>query len=63
MLPAAGVRGAAVPPAAGRYFERLVSHDATFRVLLLLSAYLAYLQQKLLPLSRVWRVISKVNCN
>ncbi len=33
MLPAAGVRGAAIFRTAGRYFERLVSHDATFRVL------------------------------
>ena len=33
MLPAAGVRGAAITRTAGRYFERLVSHDATFRVL------------------------------
>ncbi|MBK4714772.1 heme ABC transporter ATP-binding protein/permease CydC [Tenebrionibacter intestinalis] len=33
MLPAAGVRGAAMIRTAGRYFERLVSHDATFRVL------------------------------
>jgi ABC-type transport system involved in cytochrome bd biosynthesis fused ATPase/permease subunit len=32
MLPA-GVRGAAITRTAGRYFERLVSHDATFRVL------------------------------
>lgn len=33
MLPAAGVRGAAIIRTAGRYFERLVSHDATFKVL------------------------------
>ncbi|XXN65797.1 heme ABC transporter ATP-binding protein/permease CydC [Enterobacter ludwigii] len=33
MLPAAGVRGAAIMRTAARYFERLVSHDATFRVL------------------------------
>ncbi|PIJ51301.1 cysteine/glutathione ABC transporter ATP-binding protein/permease CydC [Erwinia sp. OLTSP20] len=33
MLPAAGVRGAAIIRTAGRYFERLVSHDGTFRVL------------------------------
>lgn len=33
MLPAAGVRGAAILRTASRYFERLVSHDATFRVL------------------------------
>ncbi|NIE99651.1 cysteine/glutathione ABC transporter ATP-binding protein/permease CydC [Pantoea sp. Acro-805] len=33
MLPAAGVRGAAITRTASRYFERLVSHDATFRVL------------------------------
>ncbi len=29
MLPAAGVRGAAITRTAARYFERLVSHDAT----------------------------------
>ena len=48
MLPAAGVRGAAITRTAGRYFERLVSHDATFRVLehLRVSAF-----SKLLPLS------------
>ncbi|MEZ3498073.1 cysteine/glutathione ABC transporter ATP-binding protein/permease CydC [Pantoea sp. KPR_PJ] len=33
MLPAAGVRGAAIIRTAARYCERLVSHDATFRVL------------------------------
>lgn len=33
MLPAAGVRGAAIARTASRYAERLVSHDATFRVL------------------------------
>ncbi|WP_312183415.1 heme ABC transporter ATP-binding protein/permease CydC [Pantoea sp. CTOTU46764] len=33
MLPAAGVRGTAITRTAARYFERLVSHDATFRVL------------------------------
>ena len=31
--PPLGVRGAAIFRTAGRYFERLVSHDATFRVL------------------------------
>lgn len=48
MLPAAGVRGAAIARTAGRYFERLVSHDATFRVLqhLRVSTF-----SKLLPLS------------
>ncbi|MCS2153637.1 cysteine/glutathione ABC transporter ATP-binding protein/permease CydC [Scandinavium goeteborgense] len=48
MLPAAGVRGAAIIRTAGRYFERLVSHDATFRVLqhLRVSTF-----SKLLPLS------------
>ena len=39
MLPAAGVRGAAITRTAGRYFERLVRHDATFRVLQLLRIY------------------------
>ncbi len=33
MLPAAGVRGAAIIRTTARYFERLVSHDGTFRVL------------------------------
>lgn len=48
MLPAAGVRGTAITRTAGRYFERLVSHDATFRVLqhLRVSTF-----SKLLPLS------------
>ncbi|EID7170819.1 cysteine/glutathione ABC transporter ATP-binding protein/permease CydC [Salmonella enterica] len=48
MLPAAGVRGAAITRTAGRYFERLVSHDATFRVLQHLRIYTF---SKLLPLS------------
>ncbi|HDR2788688.1 TPA: cysteine/glutathione ABC transporter ATP-binding protein/permease CydC [Enterobacter asburiae] len=48
MLPAAGVRGAAITRTAGRYFERLVSHDATFRVLQHLRVYTF---SKLLPLS------------
>ncbi|MEK0207074.1 cysteine/glutathione ABC transporter ATP-binding protein/permease CydC [Klebsiella michiganensis] len=49
MLPAAGVRGAAIIRTAGRYFERLVSHDATFRVLQHLRVFTF---SKLLPLSR-----------
>ncbi len=48
MLPAAGVRGAAIIRTAGRYFERLVSHDATFRVLQHLRVCTF---SKLLPLS------------
>lgn len=48
MLPAAGVRGAAIFRTAGRYFERLVSHDATFRVLQHLRVFTF---SKLLPLS------------
>ncbi|TDB62581.1 heme ABC transporter ATP-binding protein/permease CydC [Photorhabdus khanii] len=48
MLPAAGVRGAAILRTAGRYAERLVSHDATFRVLAHLRVF-AF--QKILPLS------------
>ncbi|CDG21878.1 ATP-binding/permease protein CydC [Xenorhabdus poinarii G6] len=48
MLPAAGVRGAAIFRTAGRYSERLVSHDATFRVLAHLRVF-AF--QKILPLS------------
>lgn len=48
MLPAAGVRGAAITRTAGRYFERLVSHNATFRVLQHLRVTTF---SKLLPLS------------
>ncbi|ELW9544035.1 TPA: cysteine/glutathione ABC transporter ATP-binding protein/permease CydC [Klebsiella aerogenes] len=48
MLPAAGVRGAAIIRTASRYFERLVSHDATFRVLQHLRVATF---SKLLPLS------------
>lgn len=48
MLPAAGVRGTAIARTAGRYFERLVSHDATFRVLQHLRIFTF---SKLLPLS------------
>lgn len=48
MLPAAGVRGAAIIRTAGRYFERLVSHDATFRVLQHLRVFTF---SNLLPLS------------
>ncbi|SFM89699.1 ATP-binding cassette, subfamily C, CydC [Izhakiella capsodis] len=48
MLPAAGVRGAAITRTASRYFERLVSHDATFRVLQHLRVTLF---TKLLPLT------------
>ncbi|KNC08908.1 amino acid ABC transporter permease [Klebsiella sp. RIT-PI-d] len=48
MLPAAGVRGAAIIRTAGRYFERLVSHDATFRVLQHLRVFTF---SKILPLS------------
>ncbi|MCA6220223.1 heme ABC transporter ATP-binding protein/permease CydC [Photorhabdus antumapuensis] len=48
MLPAAGVRGAAILRTTGRYAERLVSHDATFRVLAHLRVF-AF--QKILPLS------------
>ncbi len=36
LLPAAGVRGAAIIRTASRYAERLVSHDTTFRILSLL---------------------------
>ncbi|ACS86049.1 ABC transporter, CydDC cysteine exporter (CydDC-E) family, permease/ATP-binding protein CydC [Musicola paradisiaca Ech703] len=48
MLPAAGVRGAAIIRTASRYFERLVSHDATFRVLMHLRVFTF---SRLLPLS------------
>lgn len=59
MLPAAGVRGAAIIRTAGRYFERLVSHDATFRVLQHLRVFTF---SKLLPSPLPgWRVFVKVN--
>lgn len=48
MLPAAGVRGAAIIRTAGRYAERVVSHDATFRVL---SHLRVFTFSKILPLS------------
>lgn len=48
MLPAAGVRGAAIFRTAGRYAERLVSHDATFRVL---SHLRVFTFTKIMPLS------------
>ncbi|MDF7669997.1 cysteine/glutathione ABC transporter ATP-binding protein/permease CydC [Orbaceae bacterium ESL0721] len=48
MLPAAGVRGAAIVRTAARYFERLVDHDATFKILTYLRT-LAF--KKILPLS------------
>ncbi|MFE8048472.1 heme ABC transporter ATP-binding protein/permease CydC [Brenneria goodwinii] len=48
MLPAAGVRGAAIARTASRYAERLVSHDATFRVLQYLRVFTF---SRILPLS------------
>ncbi|WP_034941197.1 heme ABC transporter ATP-binding protein/permease CydC [Erwinia mallotivora] len=48
MLPAAGVRCAAISRTAARYFERLVSHDGTFRVLEHLRVFT---YSKILPLS------------
>lgn len=61
MLPAAGVRGAAITRTAGRYFERLVSHDATFRVLQHLRIYTF---SKLLPSPLPdWRAIVRANCS
>lgn len=48
MLPAAGVRGAAIFRTAGRYAERVVSHDATFRVL---SHLRVFTFKTILPLS------------
>lgn len=61
MLPAAGVRGAAITRTAGRYFERLVSHDATFRVLQHLRIYTF---SKLLPSPQPdWRAIVRANCS
>ncbi|WP_392560443.1 heme ABC transporter ATP-binding protein/permease CydC [Orbus mooreae] len=48
MLPAAGVRGAAIIRTAARYFERLVNHDITFKILsyLRVNAF-----KQILPLS------------
>jgi len=48
MLPAAGVRGAAIFRTAGRYAERVVSHDATFRVLTRLRVFVF---EKIVPLA------------
>ncbi|MBD8163190.1 heme ABC transporter ATP-binding protein/permease CydC [Erwinia persicina] len=48
MLPAAGVRGAAISRTVARYLERLVSHDTTFRVLQHLRVFTF---SKLMPLS------------
>jgi len=48
MLPAAGVRGAAISRTVARYVERLVSHDGTFRVLQHLRVFTF---SKLFPLS------------
>ena len=48
MLPASGVRAAAITRTAARYFERLVSHDGTFRVLQHLRVFTF---SKLFPLS------------
>ncbi|MDN0085920.1 cysteine/glutathione ABC transporter ATP-binding protein/permease CydC [Yersinia nurmii] len=48
LLPAAGVRGSAILRTAGRYAERVVSHDATFRVLAHLRVFTF---QRILPLS------------
>ncbi|OCG77503.1 thiol reductant ABC exporter subunit CydC [Gilliamella sp. Nev6-6] len=48
MLPAAGVRAAAIARTASRYMERLVDHNTTFKIL----AYLRTLAfRKILPLS------------
>ncbi len=48
MLPAAGVRAAAITRTAARYMERLVDHNTTFKIL----AYLRTLAfRKLIPLS------------
>ncbi|RRZ92862.1 cysteine/glutathione ABC transporter ATP-binding protein/permease CydC [Erwinia sp. 198] len=48
MLPAAGVRGAAILRTVARYAERLVSHDGTFRILEDLRVFTF---NKLIPLS------------
>lgn len=60
MLPAAGVRGAAITRTAGRYFERLVSHDATFRVLQHLRIYT--FSNRCRSLLLACPVMDKVNC-
>ncbi len=46
--PGAGVRGFSIGRTASRYFERLVSHDATFKLLAWLRSWFF---EKLLPLS------------
>lgn len=51
MLPAAGVRGAAITRTANAILNALVSHDATFRVLQHLRIYL----QQITALSLDWR--------
>ena len=48
MLPAAGVRGSAIIRTFGRYAERLLSHDTTFRVLAQLRVFTF---SQLLPLT------------
>lgn len=48
MLPAGGVRGLAIFRTASRYFERVVSHDATFRVLTHLRVFCF---SRIIPLS------------
>ncbi len=60
MLPAAGVRGAAITRTAGRYFERLVSHDATFRVLCSICAFTPSANYCPSPLQD-WRAIVRAN--
>ncbi|MCT6874905.1 heme ABC transporter ATP-binding protein/permease CydC [Frischella perrara] len=50
MLPAAGVRGAAILRTVARYFDRLVNHDTTFRILAFLRTR-AF--KHLLPLNAV----------
>ncbi|MDG2953370.1 cysteine/glutathione ABC transporter ATP-binding protein/permease CydC [Bisgaard Taxon 10/6] len=46
--PSAGVRGLAIGRTAARYFERLVTHDATFRILAKLRVQVF---EKIIPLS------------
>lgn len=48
LLPAAGVRGSAILRTSARYAERLVSHDATFKVLAHLRVFIF---RRLFPLS------------
>ena len=60
MLPAAGVRGAAITRTAGRYFERLVSHDARLSACCSICAYTPSANCCPSPLPD-WRAIVRAN--